>query len=690
MFNRKKKAHSVDQKYLNNKIRNLSKWINEYEIQAYATDEMTKEIKELLLDVYNDDKDVREYFLKKYVDEFSEILNEKSEPKNIDCIFKEDVPFDKPEKTEFKKFLENRNNQLLEKEKGKKKNLKDYNHNWSENKKIENIFDDLDEEKDSKMRKRHKDKKDYLSEQKRNNSKIRDYAKKRYQMMNKYNSNFEDNNNIKLNKKSINISGDEKESKKKKDKYYYYKNPSIINFRKSNIGEKHHNSKKSMEFNIPRLLILNKSKENDKKGIKIFSINNIKPNLDGENNTNAAYINKKMNNRYKSDSYNDITIEKEMFLDNRLNKFQNLKKENLKNFYSDYDYIRNNEAMDDSSRSYQKLEDDYIEENKDEIKKINISEVNNKISGYGPKKVEINKEIILDNNSKDKNNEKEDPNKKSNIIHKKINITKYIEDNDEDKSLTQKIEKDVTTSKTNVRSLIIPKEAYINRGKGKNLKEIFNYNGKDKDNKYFEISYVQENEIFGIDPSSIDKIFQINSKNEESKVYNSYNCGSYNERRNERKKKLYNINYLNNKKKDYYNENNNKENQKYENNGKNKISEIKANIIDNLENYNGLNNNKEIKDQNKEIFYRKDNDYKNFSTNINVNRSNGMKYKDIIIEKELNNIENKNKGNYDRKNINMDERKTYDINYKEDNDSSNNILFGTKRKRFHRVIKNDK
>ena len=73
-----------------------------------------------------------------------------------------------------------------------------------------------------------------------------------------------------------------------------------------------------------------------------------------------------------------------------------------------------------------------------------------------------------------------------------------------------------------------------------------------------------------------------------------------------------------------------------------------------------------------------------------------MKYKDIIIEKELNNIENKNKGNYDRKiinkitNNNMDERKTYDINYKEENDSSNNILFGTKRKRCHRVIKNDK
>ena len=76
---------------------------------------MKKEIKELLLDVYDDDKDIRDHFLDKYVNGFSEILNVKSNPKDIDSIYKEEIPFKIQEKSEFKKFVENRNKLLKEK-----------------------------------------------------------------------------------------------------------------------------------------------------------------------------------------------------------------------------------------------------------------------------------------------------------------------------------------------------------------------------------------------------------------------------------------------------------------------------------------------------------------------------------------------------------------------------------------------
>ena len=56
MFNRKKISHSVDEKSLNNKKRDLTTWINDFEIQAYATEEMKEEIKSLLLEVYNSDR----------------------------------------------------------------------------------------------------------------------------------------------------------------------------------------------------------------------------------------------------------------------------------------------------------------------------------------------------------------------------------------------------------------------------------------------------------------------------------------------------------------------------------------------------------------------------------------------------------------------------------------------------------
>ena len=204
MFNRKKISHSVDEKSSNNKKRDLTTWINDFEIQAYATEEMKEEIKSLLLEVYNSDKDIRDHFFKKYITAFSDILNEKSEPKDIDCIYKGDVPFDIPEKSEFQMFIENRNNKLLEKENSKNKNRKNY---WSEDKTIKNNINDLDDDYNNdkniynrKNNRRIKDKKDYISEQKRNNSKIRDYAKNRYQMKSQYESIFVDDDKNKNNK----------------------------------------------------------------------------------------------------------------------------------------------------------------------------------------------------------------------------------------------------------------------------------------------------------------------------------------------------------------------------------------------------------------------------------------------------------------------------------------------------------
>ena len=111
MINRNRISYSFDKNRTNQKKRELSNWIKDYELEAYSTKEIKKEIKELLLDVYDKDEDIREHFLNKYVSGFSEILDEHSKPINIESIFK-DVPLDIPEKSEFKIFIENRNKKL--------------------------------------------------------------------------------------------------------------------------------------------------------------------------------------------------------------------------------------------------------------------------------------------------------------------------------------------------------------------------------------------------------------------------------------------------------------------------------------------------------------------------------------------------------------------------------------------------
>ena len=663
MFNRKKISHSVDQKSTNKnvKIKDLSTWINNFEIQAYATEEMKKEIKELLLEVYNYDKDIRDYFFKKYVSMFSDILNLKSNPRDIDCIFKEDISFDLPEKNEFKKFIENRNNKLLEEEEKSKKKNYTYSRNnyWSEDKKLKNnIEEDDDNEHDYKNKKRNKHKKEYLSEQKRNNSKIREYAKTRYQLINKYNDIFgnyndndkKDNSDIKVNeaKEQNNL-----KEKNKNNIYYAYKNPSMINFRQKNNRNKNNNinnNKKSVDCtNIPRLLLINKNKQNNNKEVKIYSLNNIMPNNQREIKTYT--YNKKINNRYNTENSNnsklnnsEIKIEKELYIDNNLANVKSLKKEDLINFYNN---IETNED------SFHKFSDEFSQEKEDEIKKINISGVNYKISGYGPKKVEIDKEIIYDNYSKDKDNI--DDNKKSNISHKKITMMKNLE---EDK--TQKIEKDIKTSKTLIRNINIPKDAYIKREIGKKINEIFKYNGKDQYNNYYEVSVIKEDETFGIDPYLLNNIFK--KKKENNKININNKNISYNERR---KRKMANKAYSNNKKRYFdYNTNYNKENKNFENN----VNE-NNNIIN------------EKRNQLKDYKYK----YNTYS-NINVNKSNGMNNQEKFKDNNINFGERKS----DEKYNNIQQFNEAKINdYKGINGSPKNIIFGNKRKRFHRAFNSE-
>ena len=667
MFNRKKISHSVDQKSTNKnvKIKDLSTWINNYEIQAYATEEMKREIKELLLEVYNYDKDIRDYFFKKYVSMFSDILNLKSNPRDIDCIFKEDISFDLPEKSEFKKFIENRNNKLLEEEEEKKSKKKNYTYSrknyWSEDKKFKNnIEEDDDNEYNYKNKKRNKDKKEYLSEQKRNNSKIREYAKSRYQLINKYNDIFgnyndndkKDNSDIKVNeaKEQNNL-----KEKSRNDIYYAYKNPSMINFREKNKRNKTNNinnNKQSVDCtNIPRLLLINKNKQNNNREVKIYSLNNIIPNNQREIKTYT--YNKKINNRYNTENNNnnnsklnnsEIKIEKELYVDNNLANVKSLKKEDLINIYNN---IETNED------SFHKFSDEFSQEKEDEIKKINISGVNYKISGYGPKKVKIDKEIIYNNYSKDKDNI--DDNKKTNISHKKITMMKNLE---EDK--TQKIEKDIKTSKTLIRNINIPKDAYIKREIGKKINEIFKYNGKDQYNNYYEVSFVKEDETFGIDPYLLNNIFK--KKKENNKININNKNISYNERR---KRKMANKAYSNDKKRYFdYNTNYNKENKNIENN----VNE-NNNIIN------------ETRNQCKDYRYK----YNTYS-NINVNKSNGMNNEEKFKDNNINIVERKS----DEKYNNIQQFNEAKINdYKGINCSSKNNLFGNKRKRFHRVFNSE-
>ena len=660
MFNRKKVSYSADKNIPRGKKLSLSNWINDYEIEAYATQEMKEELKELLLDVYNRDKDVRQHFFDKYITELSEIIKEQSNPKYMDCLNK-DIPFDNPKKSEFKQFIENRNNKLLEKENNKKYKNLIYNNYRSEDKKIKknSYFDDEDEygEINNSCDEYNNN---YLNEKKRNNSKIRDYAIKRYQIKNKYNNIFNDNdndnkNNTKQNK--INLDNDEKDNIKIKNE----------GFRKSNMNNqrkiKYKDCNINENLNIPRLLIMHKNKkQNGKEEIKIYSNNNKKQNEQEKlyNGTNKiSYSNKgKINlknifSNNKENTSNNNNYNKEEILKNEFNELL--------------------ENIDETAKNYKKYEDEYILENGDEIKKVNISGVNYKLSGYGPEKMNISEEIELDNLGDQNNirNVSENPNNQSNVIHKKIIIKKNLGDGEN--SLVQKIEKDIKTNKSHITGINIPKHVFKKIDENEKLKQLINYNEEDKYNNLYEISYFKENEIYGMNP------FENISKNKIEKTYNASKYKSYNERKRLKMKnnstKGYKINYkINNT------EENNKENKRIENNKERNY----RNIYKNSRNNNNLNEVNISQKRKKEDKL----DIKDYKYSINISRKNRI-VDNLKTENDNLNKNEKRVNFYKNINIKFNEIKKYNINDNIKKEPPKIHIPGVRRKRFHRVVNSE-
>ena len=625
MINRSKISNSYDNKKINLKKRTLSKWINDYETHAYATEDIKKEIKDLLVDVYDNNKDVRDHFIRDYVNSFSESMYERINPQDFESLFKQDADesFDIQEKNELKQYIEKRNKFLKENEKIKN-NRNSYSNYWSENKTIKkNLygfdFNDDDFENESEFRykkiikkrnKRNKSTEDYIDEKKRNNSKVRDYAKSRYQTLNKYNDIFSDTND---NKKSIindyyykakeeSINNNRENKKVLKCKKNYFLNYNHFNIKKKLIENK--NKKIKLDNNkISRLLLNNKYKTKDKNEIKVYS-------------RKDKYMNKEHkidNSRY---NLNDKEIDRNLIKQLLLNSIHNSKKK-----VGDCN-------DDDSSNSFNKYTDEYTQENGDEIKKISISGIKYKLNDE-PKKEEINEEIILDKykiSNINNLNEKKEPNKESNLFHKKLIKSKYI--NNEDNSLVQKIKKDIKENNTR-----------INFIQNESLKKYL-LNNDNKINKSYKIRYTKENEIFGMNIFSyLDKEKRKKPRNENDYIsINNYK--SYNEIRKERKKK-HKIFYENNKDKD-------------------------------KENENEKNNNKEDKEDkdNKEITK------KEINNNTNNNEYNHSSYHSEINEKSINNINN-------NENI-KEEIKINDNNFI--NNPTKENINGNRKKRFHRLV----
>ena len=644
MSKRSKISNSFDNKKINKKRRTLSNWINDYEIHAYNTEDMNNEIKELLINVYDNDKDVRDRFITKYVNSFSETMYERIKPKDYESLYKHEATFDAPEKSEFKIFIEKRNKFLKENE--KIKNSKYYSNYRSENKKIKNNLYDFDLDFNDVVcennyfykkinKKRNKSNKDYLDDKKRNNSKVRDYAKSRYKMISKYNDIFSNNNdnsnsnnNIRDNKKNIindycyqnkektinnNNNKNKNNLKYEKNSFLSYKNIRITNNKNNNKNKNNviENKiiKKDYDSNkIAKLLLLNnKVKQKEKKEIKVYSRKN--KYIDKDETMDIVRYNQK-------NKEVDLQIIKQILLDNNLNKGEEYKKK----------------VGDNNEEDSYKYNDEYLEDNGDEIKKINVSGIKYKINGE-TKKEDINEEIILDknniSNSINKANEEFEPNKESNLFHKKLIKKNYLNDN----SLYQKTEKDI--KENNIRLSNISKES---------LKKYL-YNNENKMNKSYKIRYLNENEIYGMNIFSyLDKEKRKVNTNENSYI-NINNYKSYNDIRKERKKNLKKF-YENNKDKDNDNDND---------------KDLK-NI--NINNKNDINEKKEIKNNEKESTENSNNDNKN---------NNNRNYNSETIEKNKINIENK-----------IEEIKTNDNNLI--NNSTNEIINGNRRKRFHRLI----
>ena len=483
MINRKRITYSSD----NKKIKNLSTWIKDCELETYTTKELKEEIKDLLLDVvYDKDKDIREHFFNKYISKFSVILNEQSKQKNLDSLF--NIP---KEKNEFKSFIENRNRKL---ENSKKKiNVNKYD--FSENK-LKNISNDDDNKNKSDfVIKKEK----YNNFKRRDNSKVRDYIKNRNQMMNEYNN------------KSTSIKNKSKDNKKSLNK-------------ENNRGY----------YEIPRL-ILNKNKKEESKKKENINIINYPYNLEDILNKNINYNKNNISIiKEKNLILNKQNIFEEKDLFNQLSKWEELNNKNRQSILNEL-FLKETSCDIDEIKKREDFEfiDDSLKDNNDEIKKIKINGFNYKITG-DPKKVEIKEEIISDTNNINVVEEKKENEEKS-YYHRKIIIKKNLDINDmpsngkkennEEISYIQKIEKDIKASETRIRNINISKDTY--KKIRKNLKQLFdNNNGVIHINKSYEI---RDDKLF-----EVDNIFDNNNNynNEIKKDFIKKNSHSYEIKKN--------------------------------------------------------------------------------------------------------------------------------------------------------------
>ena len=729
-------SYSSEKNLIYPKKRDLSTWIKDYDLQSYSTQEIQEEIKELLLDVYNKDEDIRDHFLKKYVKGFSEILDEQSRPRNMESIFK-DITFNIPEKSEFKIFIENRNKKL---ENNKKKNYNYYNinkNNWSLNKKFKNNRNndnennkeekkDYDDKDDDELGKKNNYKKNKgnksLDFKKRDNSKIRNYVKYRNQVLKRYSNIFDGieikNNNINiLNIPPKNIIKDDKENKDNnlgQENISQKKNSSLMDFRHSNLNK--HNNRSY--YDIPRLN--NKNKKNEKKGIKIYSKSNIEVEEKNISNNDSIYEKKIINNNdgflyekkivinkgeptEEDNLYNQISNWKELNKKNKktvlndlyLNDNLNINKE--RNEYNFNEIKKNNELMEfihDTIKDSQEINvknsgnivereevhnGNELEEDSGEVKKINISGVNYKLTG-DPKKVEVYEEIIKDTNNLEKSKNK---NEESSLFHKKIIIEKNFDikdmnvngnikidvDNGENINYIQKIEKDIKESKIRIRNINIPKDAFFKKNQGRNLKNFFDFNREANPNKSYEIrnnKIIEINNFYFDSNESNDKNFDIKNKTTNNLERNNYYYPSTLNSESDNKKyiKIYKgKKIIENGNK--FNINNNRKKEE------NKITEVKINLNTGNKNINNINRNKEIKEI--KIVKKDFNNDNVYNNTYNINNKKGA-FHNGIIKNDVN-IEEIKKRNYTQTNINNNEA----------NDPTKINSSGTKRKRFHRV-----
>ena len=220
---------------------------------------------------------------------------------------------------------------------------------------------------------------------------INDFKKSRNYYTNKYNNLDKENESNNYIIQNTNNFDSTKNDIKNKGLF----NSSLIDFRKSNYLKYRQERGKGKFYNSKRF---NKNYDEpqikEKKEIKIYPTRN------------KFQIDKDKNND-KKDYINQLFLKKK----NENNKIN---------------------GVEESSQSTQRIEDNYIEENENEIKKVDISGYRYKIKNR-PKTLELKNEILSEiNNIKNQiiTNEKNNDNDiDNNTIHKKIEINTTIESN---------------------------------------------------------------------------------------------------------------------------------------------------------------------------------------------------------------------------------------------------------------------